>query len=113
MKDYLFLFRGGDMSKLSPEEQQKDMQKWGDWIKGLAAAGKFKGGEPLGKEAKVVKGTKKVVTDGPYAESKEMIGGYLIVTAENIDEAAELAKGCPIYELNGITEVREIHHMDF
>ena len=62
------------------------MQKWGYWIKGLAEAGKFKGGEPLGKEAKVVKGTKKIVTDGPFAESKEMIGGYLIVTAGDLTQ---------------------------
>ncbi len=112
MKDYLFLFRGGDRSGLSPEELQKNMEKWGDWIKGLATAGKFKGGEPLGAESKVVKGKKKVVTDGPFAESKEMVGGYLIVTAKDINEATEIAKTCPIYELDGITEVREIHHMD-
>lgn len=112
MKDYLFLFRGGDRSGLSPEEIQKNMQKWGDWMKGLAEAGKFKGGEPLGSEAKVVKGAKKVVTDGPFAESKEIVGGYLIITAKDLDEATEVAKGCPIYELDGITEVRDIHHMD-
>ena len=113
MKDYLFLFRGGEMNKLSPEEVQKHMQKWGSWIKNLADAGKFKGGEPLGDESRVVKGTKKVVTDGPFAESKELVGGYLIITAKDLNEATEMAKDCPIYEVNGVTEVRDIHHMDF
>ncbi len=112
MKDYLFLFRGGDRSGLSPEELQKNMQKWGDWLKGLAKSGTFKGGEPLGNEAKVVKGKKKVVTDGPFAESKEIVGGYLIVAAKDLTEAAEIAKGAPIYEYDGMTEVREIHHLE-
>src|SRR5258706_5089882 len=102
MKDYLFLFRGGDMSSLSPEESQKHMQKWGDWMKGLAKNGTFKGGEPLGNEAKVVKGTKKIVTDGPFAESKEIVAGYLIISAKDLNDATEIAKGCPIFEVNGI-----------
>jgi hypothetical protein len=112
MKNYLFLFRGGDMSGLSPEEMQKHMQEWGSWIKGLSEKGKFVAGEPLGKEAKVVTGTKKVVTDGPFAESKEVVGGYLIVKADNITEAADIAKGCPIHKVNGVTEVRDIQPLN-
>ena len=112
MKKYLFLFRGGDMSGLSPEEMQKHMQDWGSWMKGLAEKGKFLAGEPLGKEAKVVRGTKKVVTDGPFTEAKELVGGYLIVNAADINEATELAKGCPIHEVNGVTEVRDIHPLN-
>lgn len=111
MKDYLFLFRGGDMSKLSPEEAQKQNQKWVDWMNKLSKDGKFKGGEPLGKEGKVVNGSKKVVTDGPFAESKEIVGGYLIVLANDLKEATEIAKDCPIYVTNGSTEIREIAHM--
>lgn len=112
MTDYLFLFRGGDMN-LSPEEMQKHLQKWGTWIKGIADQGKFKGGDPLGKGAKVIEGKKKIVTDGPYAESKEMVGGYLLIQANDLNEATEMAKGCPTYEIDGSTEVREVHHMDF
>jgi len=113
MKDYLLLFRGGDMSNLSEEEKQKHLLSWGNWMRGLSDKGQFLGGEPLGKEARVIKGNKKIVTDGPYAESKEMIGGYLIIKAGDINEATEISKGCPIFETNGITEVREIHHMEF
>jgi hypothetical protein len=111
MKDYLFLFRGGDMSKLSPEEVQKHNQKWVDWVNNLSKAGKFKGGEPLEKEGKVVNGSKKIVTDGPFAESKEVVGGYLIVLAKDLKEATEIAKDCPTHEINGSTEIREIAHM--
>ena len=111
MKDYLFLFRGSNASNLSPEESQKHMKKWEDWIGGLAKAGKFKAGEPLGKEAKVIKGSKKVVTDGPFTESKEVVGGYLIVSASSLDEATDIAKGCPNYEADGSTEIREITSM--
>ena len=111
MKDYLFLFRGGNTNGLSPEESQKHMQKWYDWIKKLSDEGKFKAGEPLGSEGKVVTGNKKVVTDGPFAESKEIVGGYLIVQAKDLNEATEIAKGCPTYDMGGSTEVRDIHKM--
>jgi hypothetical protein len=111
MKDYLFIFRGGNTTELSPEESQKHMQKWYDWIKKLSDSGKFKAGEPLGSEAKVVKGGKKVVTDGPFAESKEVVGGYLIIQANDLNEATEIAKGCPTYDLDGSTEIRDIHKM--
>jgi len=100
------------MAELSADEKQKNMQAWRDWIKGLADKGVFLGGEPLGDEVRVVSGRKKVVTDGPFAESKEMVGGYLIVKAGNLDEATEISKNCPIYEVNGITEIREIFHME-
>ena len=113
MTDYLFLFRGGDahMSKLSPEEMQKNMQKWMTWIDQLSRAGTFKAGEPLDKSGKVIRGKKQVVTDGPYAESKDLVGGYLIVKAASLAKATEIAKGCPIFESNGSVEIREIREL--
>ncbi len=112
MKDYLLLFRGGQMQVLSEEERKKNMAKWGERIGGLAKEGKFAGGDPLGSESRAISGKKKTITDGPYAEAKELIGGYLIVKAADLDGATEIAKGCPIYEVNGDTEIRDIHHMD-
>lgn len=97
------------MSSLSPEEMQKNMEAWTGWINGLAEKGIFVSGEPLGKEGQVVTGKKKVVTDGPFAESKEVVGGYLVVNAGSLNDATEIAKNCPIYETGGTTEVREIH----
>jgi hypothetical protein len=113
MKDYLLIFRGGEMQGLSEEERNKHMSKWGEWIGGLAKEGKFAGGDPLGSESRVISGKKMTVTDGPYAEAKELIGGYLIVKANDLNGATEISKGCPIYEVNGVLEIRDIHHMDF
>lgn len=114
MKDFIFLFRGGDtdMAQSSPEKWQAHMQKWMKWMGDLSAEGKMLGAQPLNRSGKVVKGTKKVVTDGPFMEGKEMVGGYLICRSENYDEAVKISKGCPIFEFDdGIVEVREIQEL--
>jgi len=110
MADYLFLFRGGDaaMAKMSPEQMQQNMAKWMAWIEQLGKEGKFKAGEPLDREGKVLRGKKQAVTDGPYAESKDLVGGYLIVSAASLAKATEIARGCPIFEGDGSVEVRAI-----
>ena len=113
MAEYLYIFRGGnDMSKSSPAELQANMKKWGGWMESLAKQGKLTGGQPLTREGKVMRGTKKTVTDGPYAEAKDLVGGYLLVKAESLAEATELASGCPIFEYDGTVEVRPIQQMD-
>ena len=114
MKDYLLLFRGGDGATLqkSPEKWQVHMQKWAAWMGDLGNQGKFVGAQPLTPTGKQVKGSKKVVTDGPFMEGKEMVGGYLICKAGTYDEAVDIAKGCPILEFDdGIVEVREIQEL--
>jgi hypothetical protein len=113
MTDYLFLFRGGDaaMAKMSPEELQQNMGKWIGWIEDLSKKGIFKAGEPLDGKGKVIQGKKQVVTDGPYAESKDLVGGYLIVQAADLAKATEIARGCPIFENNGSVEIREIKQL--
>lgn len=115
MKEYLYLFRGGDAREdvqLSPEEMQAHMAKWGQWIQGLAQDGVFVAGLPLDKAGKVVQKAGDIITDGPFAEGKEVVGGYLIVKANTMDEAVELSKGCPIFEGDGTVEVREIMPME-
>lgn len=113
MSKYMFLFRGGsDMSQSSPADQQANMMQWKIWMDGIAAKGKLLGGEPLSyATGKVLTGRSKKVTDGPYAEAKEIVGGYLIVDAVDIDEAAEMAKGCPIFDNDGSLEVRSVMQM--
>ena len=115
MAEYLLLFRGGDAARQdeqqSPERWQAHMQKWMQWMGELTQQGKFVGAQPLKGEGKVVKGTSKVVTDGPFVEGKEMVGGYLICKADSFDEAVEISKGCPIFEHDGIVEVREINEL--
>ena len=111
MKEYLFLFRGGDMPE-APEAAQAHMQKWMEWMGELSKEGKLVGAQPLDKTGKNVSGSKKMVTDGPFMEGKEMVGGYLICKAGSLDEAVEISKGCPILEYEtGIVEVREIQEL--
>jgi hypothetical protein len=111
MKEFLFLFRGGEPMDLqkSPEKWQAHMQRWMAWMDGMAKAGQLVGAQPLGTDGKQVVGRKKIVTDGPFMEGKEMVSGYLICKAAGYEEAAELAKGCPIFEFeDGMVEVRSI-----
>ncbi len=108
MKEYVFLFRGGlNFQTASPEQIQQAMTKWKTWMDELAKQGKYTGGHRLAPTGSVMK-EKKHMTDGPFAESKEIIGGFISVKAGDLVEAEDLAKGCPIFDYNGLIEVREI-----
>jgi hypothetical protein len=111
--NYLFIYRGGDMdeSNYSAEEIQQIMQKWHEWIGMGFQQGWLKDpGDALMPGGKIVN-PKKVVSDGPFPESKELVGGYTVIQADSIEKAAELAKGCPILLSNGSVEVRELAGM--
>jgi hypothetical protein len=112
MEKYMFLFRGGDVSKLSPQQQQAQMGKWLAWVEKLTKQNQYVSGEPLLPGGKTVTGTKHSVTDGPFTESKEVIGGFFIITAKNMDEAVKLTVDYPDYELGGSVEIREVMKMD-
>ena len=109
MSEFLFLYRGGNQSG-TPEQLQKTMQAWGAWFKEISAHVKDLG-HPLERGGKVVKG-KTTVTDGPYAEAKDLIGGYTLIEAKDLAEAAELSKGCPTFATGGFVEVRPIMKMN-
>lgn len=108
----MFIFIGGDPSHLSPEAQQAHMQKWFAWVEKLSQEKKYVAGEALLPGGKTIRGSKKSVTDGPYAEGKEIVGGFFVVEAKDLNEAVEMAKACPDYELGGIVEVREVMKFD-
>ena len=106
MTEFMYLYRGYELSA-SPEEMQKKTAKWMTWLKDLSDKGHVKSlGEPLQPVGKVVKGTKKQVIDGPYAEAKDVVGGYSIIMARDIEQAVEFCLGCPIFEDGGSVEVR-------
>ena len=110
MKEYLLLFRGGDAERqqLSPAQIEAHMKRWQDWIGGIAQSGRLSGAQPLTSEGRVLKGASKKLTDGPFMEGKEILGGYVLVKATNFDEALKVAEGCPNLELeSGSVEVRE------
>jgi hypothetical protein len=118
MSQFLFIYRNTvqaeqAMAKASPADMQKVMQKWVGWMKELGEKGHLKDmGNPLEPGGKVVKGQQKSITDGPYTESKDIVGGYTLIEAKDLAQAAELSKGCPIFEAGGMVEVRPIQKMD-
>jgi hypothetical protein len=114
MTEYLMLFRGGERMdpQTSPEAFQAHMQKWASWLGKLAEQGKMLGAQPLHSQGKTIAGRSKVITDGPFMEGKEMVGGYLMLKAGSFDEAVQIAKDCPVLEFeNGNVEVRQIQPM--
>jgi len=108
MSEYVFLYRGGEQGR-SPERAQQIMQKWMAWMKELADKGHLKDrGQPLERAGKQVKGKRKTVTDGPFAEAKDAVGGYSLIEARDLDQAVELSKDCPIFDVDGEVEVRPV-----
>lgn len=113
MSQYMLLFRV-DVSALAaagpqtPEEMKADLDRWVEWIGSVAAQGHFISTERLGQEGKVVRQHGNLVTDGPFIEVKELLGGYMLVQADSLDQAVEISKGCPIFRMGGHVEVRPI-----
>jgi len=108
--EYLLLFRGNDWHKgLSPEELQKVMGQFKRWFDRLTEQGKLKGAQPLEREGRIVSGKNgRIVADGPFAESKEAIGGYFLLQVRDLDEATAIAQGCPTLEYGASVEVRPV-----
>jgi hypothetical protein len=108
MSEFTYLYRGRQ-TFTSAEQRQKHTEKWVAWFKELSAKGHIKDlGHPLEGAGKVVNGKEKIVKDGPFAEAKDVVGGYSVVEAADLAEAVELSKGCPILEVGGSVEVRPI-----
>ena len=101
----MLLFRGPHWDRgLSDEELQQTMDRVTAWYEGL----KVKGGQPLGPENRIISGKRRTVADGPFAESKEAIGGFLQIEAGSLDEAVEIAKSAPMLDYCITVEVRPV-----
>lgn len=111
--DYMLLFRGNDWDKdLSPEQLQKVVSDWAAWFERLMREGKAIGGHPLRAEGKLVSGKKgRTVADGPFAESKEAIGGYFYLQVADEAEAIAIAQQCPGLDYGLVVEVRPVAEM--
>ena len=107
---YLLLFRGNTWHKgLSPEEMQQVASRWMEWFRGLTAQGKALAGNPLEPSGSVVSGKQaRVVSDGPFAESKEAIAGYFLLKLDSFEEALAIAKQCPGLPYGVVVEVRPV-----
>ena len=106
--DYLLLFRNTAWHQgLSSEEIQQNLDRFTNWFRQLRNDGKFKGGGPLVSNGKTVT-QRNLVIDGPFAETKEEIGGFLIIEADSLEQAVEVAKDCPGFKFGQTVEVRAI-----
>jgi hypothetical protein len=112
MEKFMFIFHGGMPTDASPEQMQANMGKWMGWIDKLSKDGKYVAGEPLLPGGKLIKGKSKSVTDGPYTEGKELVGGFFIVNAADINEAVKLCEDYPDYEIGGSIQVRQVMKID-
>jgi hypothetical protein len=111
MNEFVLVFRTSNNPDFtpSPEQMQEGLTHWMNWLAGIAAQDKLvsRGSRLSVSKAKTVM-PDNVIVDGPYTEIKEFINGYTVVKAANIDEAVELASGCPILQLGGNVEVRAV-----
>ena len=107
---FLFVFRSPqDQPDPTPEEMQKIFGSWMAWVKNLKDKGVYVAGQPLEEAGKVLRGPRgKSLTDGPFVESKEIVGGYLIVLADSLEAATTIARDCPGLAFGGTVEVRPI-----
>ena len=108
--EYMLLFRGNDWHKgLSADEIERVSNEWMGWFKGLGAQGKVIAGSPLEPEVRIVSNSSgSVVADGPFAESKEAIGGYFLLRVNTFEEAVAIAKQCPGLRYGALVEVRQV-----
>lgn len=118
MSEFVYLFRStADQQRQAmgtPEQAQRSMQSFLEWMRGLEAGGHLKSpGEPLAPTGKVVSGKGSVVTDGPYAEAKDLVLGFMIIEAQDIAQAVELSKSCPMVVGGAMVEVRPVMKMGF
>ncbi len=113
MSEFVFLFRATEAEQHeamgTPEHAQRSLQAWLGWIRDLEAKGHLKSpGQPLALSGKVVRGKKRVVTDGPYAEAKDLVLGFIVVEARDLAQAVDISTGCPMLEGNGSVEIRPV-----
>ena len=113
MSEFVYLFRTSEAQQReamgTPERAQKSMQKWLSWIRELEAKDHLKSpGQPLAMQGKVVRGQEHPISDGPYAEAKDLVLGFMVIEARDLAHAAQLATGCPIAIGGGSVEVRPV-----
>ena len=116
MSEFVYLFRTTEAEQREamgePEQARRSMGAWMEWIRDLDARGKIKDwGKPLEPKGRVMRGKKRLVTDGPFAESKDIVLGFMVVEAKDLAEATELASGCPMLDGAGSVEIRPVGAM--
>ena len=110
---YLMLIRGNWVDEISPTELEGQMRLFVDWVNGMRERGILRGANPLEEVGVSVTGGKgsRTVTDGPFAESKEAVGGYFYLDVNSLEDAIEEAKACPALDYGCSMEVRPVAEM--
>lgn|ERR1041384_1594065 len=113
MSDFVFLLRSSEAdfqeAMGTPQRAQKSLEAWLTWITELENAGHLKSpGLPLERSGRLVRGKELEVTDGPFAEAKDMVLGFIVVSARDLEHAVTIAKGCPIARGGGAVEIRPV-----
>jgi hypothetical protein len=114
MNQFLLIFRGGAITQkgVAPQQLQGHLAKWGAWMAQLEKSRNLQGGNALENTGRMIRGSKKAVTDGPFTEAKDLLSGYMLVVAKDLSQATQIALECPIYEYDGSVEVRPVHSME-
>ncbi len=114
MKEFMMIFIGADYEELglSPDQLQNKMEKWFSWGDKLQEQGILRGGAALMSKGKRVSGVNRVESDGPFIESKELVGGHYTIAADSYEDVVKIAQDYPDYDLGGTVEIREIIKFD-
>jgi len=108
MPQYLLLLRGGEFEIFSDEQKEKIIQKYYDWTNKLIEKGIHHTSQELKRNGRVLSAKDGQIMDGPYTETKEAIGGFFLIDAQNYDDAVEISRECPHFSYGGVVEIREI-----
>ncbi|MEO6230581.1 MAG: YciI family protein [Ferruginibacter sp.] len=114
MNEYMLIFRNEkahDELKPTAEQMGALMKEWQIWISTIAKQGNYSGTNRLLPQGKTIR-PGNVISDGPFLEAKEMLGGYVIVKTASLDEATDIAKACPNLLYGGNVEVRPVMNID-
>lgn len=94
---------------MSPAQRRESLDRWNAWVDGMAARGRLRDGQPLQSSARLVSGARgERVTDGPFAEAKELVGGYFVLTGVTLEDVTEIARRCPNLPYGMTVEIRPI-----
>jgi hypothetical protein len=112
MNEFVYLYRRPEQPPASPQQMQATMQRWQAWFKDLESRGHLASiGQPLDRTGAVVKSGSGSFSDGPYAETKDIVGGYSLIKAKDLEHAIALTKGHPIFDMGGTIEIRPVMKM--
>jgi hypothetical protein len=106
----MLLIRGDDEAERSPAEMQGIVEEYMAWARQLRSEGRMLGGDELSANGRLVRGhgASATVSDGPFTETKEAIGGYFLIEADGESQAVDIARACPGLKRGGAVEVRAI-----